>query len=212
MARDVFAVRDELDPRDHVPGGWRRETMVATVPWRSRSLRPRSRRGGCPCRGHVAIGGWVFAGERASRSGRRRRRRTAPEAGSVQLPSTAFESLDGPARLEPVREVRPFTAVRAVLGTGFATPVTTGTVYLVALLVATAETPFAAAGIFGAFGLARAVPLIVVGRCLARSSAQTHECLAWLSWSRPVPDLCGRIFTSFLVGVVVQYWNLAPFG
>lgn len=100
----------------------------------------------------------------------------------------------------------------AALGTGFATPVTTGTVYLVALLVAIAETPFAAAGIFGVFGLARAVPLIVVGRCLARSSAQTHECLAWLSWSRPVPDLCGRIVTSFMLGVVLQYWNLAPFG
>lgn len=99
----------------------------------------------------------------------------------------------------------------AVLGTGFATPVTTGTVYLLALLVATAETPFLAAGIFGAFGLARAVPLIVVGRCLSRRQRQTHDCLAWLGWSRPVPDLCGRLVTSLLVGVVVQYWNLAPF-
>lgn len=99
----------------------------------------------------------------------------------------------------------------AALGTGFATPVTTGTVYLVALLVATAETPVPAAGIFGVFGLARAVPLMVVGRCMSRRALRTRDCLAWLGWSRPVPDLGGRIVTSFLVGVVVQYWNLAPF-
>lgn len=99
----------------------------------------------------------------------------------------------------------------AVLGTGFATRVTTGTVYLVALLAAAAEAPVAAAGIFGVFGLARAVPLIVVGRCVSRPPPHTHDCLAWLGWSRPVPDLCGRIVTSFLVGVVVRYWTLAPF-
>ena len=99
----------------------------------------------------------------------------------------------------------------AALGTGFATPITTGTVYLLALLVATAEMPLLAAGLFGAFGLARTVPLIVVGRCLSRHPRQTHDCLAWLGWSRPLPDLFGRLVTSFLVGVVVQYWNLAPF-
>lgn len=99
----------------------------------------------------------------------------------------------------------------AALGTGFATPITTGTVYLLALLAATAETPSLAAGIFGAFGLARALPLVVVGRCLSRRPPQTSDCLAWLGWSRPVPDLCGRLVTSFLVGVVVQYRNLAPF-
>lgn len=98
----------------------------------------------------------------------------------------------------------------AVLGTAFATPVTTGTVYLVALLVAAAEKPFPAACIFGVFGLARAVPLIVAGRCLSRRR-HTRDCLAWLGWSRPVPDLCGRIATSFLVGVVVRCWSLAPF-
>ena len=118
MACDVFAVRDELDPRDHVPGGWRRETMVATVPWRSRRLRPRSRHGGRPCRSHAAIGGWVIADEHASRSGRRRRRRTAPEAASVQLPSTAVQPLDGPARLEPVWEAGAFTPVRGRVGNG----------------------------------------------------------------------------------------------
>ena len=100
----------------------------------------------------------------------------------------------------------------AALGTGFATRVTTGTVYLVALLVATADTPFFAAGIFGVFGLARAVPLMVVGRCMTRRPTQTRDCLAWLGWSRPIPDLGGRLVTSFVVGVVVRYWNLAPFG
>lgn len=99
----------------------------------------------------------------------------------------------------------------AVLGTGFATLVTTGTVYLVALLAAAAEAPFAAAGIFGVFGLARAVPLIVVGRCLSRRPTRTRDCMAWLGWSRPVPELCGRIVTSFLAGVVVRCWALSPF-
>ena len=98
----------------------------------------------------------------------------------------------------------------AALGTGFATPVATGTVYLVALLAAAAETSLPAADIFGVFGLARAVPLIVVGRCLSRRQPHTHDCLAWLGWSRPIPDVCGRIVTSFLVGIVIQYWNLAP--
>jgi len=118
MACYVFAVRVELDPRDHVPGGRRRETMVATVPWRSRHLRPRSRLSGCPCRSHVAIAGWATAGERASRSGPLRCCRTAPEAGSVQLSSTAFRSLAGPARLEPVREVGLFIPVRGRVGNG----------------------------------------------------------------------------------------------
>ena len=118
LACDVFAMRDEFDPRDHVPGGWRCETMVATFPWRARRICLRSRRGGCPCRSHVAIAGWVMAGERASRSGRRRRSRTAPEAGPVQLSSAAFRSLDGPARLEPVREAGPFTSVRGRVGNG----------------------------------------------------------------------------------------------
>ena len=111
-------MRDELDPRDHVPGGWRRETMVATVPWRSRCLRPRSRHGGCPCRGHAASAGWAAAGERASRSGPRCRRRTTPEARSVHLPSAAFRSLDGSARLESIREAGPFAAVRGRVGNG----------------------------------------------------------------------------------------------
>ena len=92
--------------------------MVATFPWRARRVRPRSRRGGSPCRSHVAIAGWVLAGERASRSGRRRGRRTAAEAGPVQLPSTSVRSLDGPARLAPVREAGPFTSVRGRVGNG----------------------------------------------------------------------------------------------
>ena len=91
----------------------------------------------------------------------------------------------------------------AALGTGFATMVTTGTVYLVALLCAVAETPLSAAGIFGLFGFARALPLLVVGRCLSRQPDRTHDCLAWLGWSRPMPDLGGRIVISFLVGVLV---------
>lgn len=99
----------------------------------------------------------------------------------------------------------------AALGTGFATLVTTGTVYLVALLCVVAETPLYAAGIFSFFGLARALPLMVVGRCLSRRPDRTHDCLAWLGWSRPVPDLGGRIVMSFLVGVVFQYWQLPPF-
>ena len=117
MAGNVFAVRDELDSREHVPGGWRRD-MVATVLWRSRHLRPRSRRGGCPCRGHVAIAGWASAGEYGPRSGLRCRRSTAPEADSVYLPSTAFRSLDGPPRLEPIRETGLFTALRGCVGNG----------------------------------------------------------------------------------------------
>ena len=111
-------MRDEFDPRDHVPGGWRCETMVATSPWRARRFRPRSRHGGCPCRSHVSIAGWVVAGELASRSGRRRRRCPAPEATPVQLPSTTFQSLDGPPRLEPVREAGPFIPVRGCVGNG----------------------------------------------------------------------------------------------
>ena len=116
MACNVFAVRDELDPRDHVPGGRRRKTMVATVPWRSRHLRPRSCHGGCDRRSHVAIAGRAAAGERASRSRGRYCRCTTPEAATVQLPSTAFRLLDGPARLESVREAGPFTAVRGRVG------------------------------------------------------------------------------------------------
>ena len=212
MACNVFAVRDELDPRDHVPGGWRRETMAATVPRRSRHLRPRSRHGGCPYRSHVAISGWATACECASRSGPRCRRRTTPERPvlftSLRPHSGRWMVPRGWSRFGRSGHSLLFGAV---LGTGFATLVTTGTVYLVALLVATAETPFRAAGIFGVFGLARAVPLIVVGCCLSRRPPHTHDCLAWLGWSRPVPELCGRIVTSFLVGVVVQYWNLASF-
>ena len=211
MAGNVFAVRDELDSREHVPGGWRRDTMVATVPWRSRHLRPRSRRGGCPCRGHVAIAGWASAGECGPRSGLRCRRRTAPEAGSVHLPSTAFRSLDGPARLEPIREAGLFTALRGRVGNGVRHGDHDRNRVPSGCAVATAGTPLLAAVVFGVFGLARAVPLIVVGWCLSRQPPRTHDCLAWLGWSRPVPDLCGRIVTSFLVGVVVQYWNLAPF-
>ena len=118
LACDVFTMRNEFDPRDHVPGGWRCETMVATIHWRARRVCPWSRRGGSPCRSHVAIAGWVLAGERASRSGRRRGRRTAAAAGPVQLPSTAVRSLDGPARLAPVREAGPFTPVRGRVGNG----------------------------------------------------------------------------------------------
>lgn len=91
------------------------------------------------------------------------------------------------------------------LGTGFATPIATGTAYLLAVLVAAAETPLLASGIFGVFGLARAAPLVVVGRCLSRRPPPP-DCLAWLGWSRPVPDLCGRIVASFLLGLAVQYW------
>ena len=92
--------------------------MVATVPCRSGHLRARCRRGGCPCRGRAAVAGWTPAGRRASRSGPRCRRRATPEADSVHLASTAFRSLDGSARLEPVREVGLFTAVRGRVGNG----------------------------------------------------------------------------------------------
>ena len=113
MACNVFAVRDELDPRDHVPGGWRRETMVATVPRRSGHLRARRRRGGRPCRGRAAIAGWTPAADkRASRSDPRCCRSATPEADSVPLGTTAFRPLVGSARVEPVRVVGLFTAVR----------------------------------------------------------------------------------------------------
>ena len=92
--------------------------MVATVPCRSRHLRPRSRNCGCPLRIHVAIAGWTTAGERASRNGPRCRRRATPEADPFHLASTAFRSLDVSARLEPVREVWLFTAVRGHAGNG----------------------------------------------------------------------------------------------
>ena len=118
MACDVFAVRYELDPCDHVPGGRRRETMVGTVPRRSRRLRPWSRRGGRPCRSHVAVAGRAASVGRAARSGPRCRRGTTPGAGSLNTPSTAIRSLDGPARLGPVRMAGPFAAVRGCVGNG----------------------------------------------------------------------------------------------
>ena len=213
LACDVFTMRNEFDPCDHVPGGWRCETMVATFPWRARRVCPRSRRGGSPCRCHVAIAGWVLAGECASRSGRRRGRRTAAEADPVQLPSAAFRPLDGPARLAPVREAGSFTRVRSRVGNGVRDAGHDGNrvpSWPCSSLSRRRRLPRLASS--QSSGSLAPVPLIVVGRCLARSSAQTHECLAWLSWSRPVPDLCGRIVTSFLLGVVLQYWNLAPFG
>ena len=119
MACNIFAVRDELDPRDHVPGGWRRETMVATVPRRSGHLRARRRRGGRPCRGRAAIAGWTPAADkRASHSDPRRCRSATPEADSVPLGTTAFRPLVGSARVEPVRVVGLFTAVRGGPGNG----------------------------------------------------------------------------------------------
>ena len=92
--------------------------MVATVPCRSRYLRPWSRNYGCPHRIHVAIAGWATVGKRASRSGLRCRRRATPEADCVHLASTAFRSLDGSASLEPVREVGLFTPVWGRPGNG----------------------------------------------------------------------------------------------
>lgn len=94
------------------------------------------------------------------------------------------------------------------LGTGFATRVTTGTVYLLGLCVAAAGDLVHAAGMFGVFGLARGVPLILVGRCLSERSRQPKNCLAWMGWSRPIPDLLGRITVSFLAGAMIQEWLL----
>ena len=111
-------MRDEFDLRDHVPGGWRREALVTTVPWRSRRFRPWSRRGGCRGWSRAAIAGWAAADERGSSIGLGCRRRTTAEAGSIQSFSTAFRWVDGPARLGAFRDGAPFTTVWGRVGNG----------------------------------------------------------------------------------------------
>ena len=92
----------------------------------------------------------------------------------------------------------------ASLGIGFATRVTTGTIYLVALLSSASPNPGQASATFAAFGLCRAVPVVVTSRCIARHPGSPHKCVDWIGWSKPIPEVVGRIAVSFVLGVVLQ--------
>lgn len=95
------------------------------------------------------------------------------------------------------------------LGVGVATQVTTGTTYFVALLATATGSPLQAGALFGAFGLARAAPLLIVSRSISRRPGHSLRDLEWLAWSRPIPELIGRVVVAFLAGVTAQLW-LAP--
>lgn len=96
----------------------------------------------------------------------------------------------------------------ACLGAGFATRITTGTIYLLGILAVGADSPLDAACMFAVFGFARALPIFMVGSCLAQQAARTLDCMTWLRWSRPIPDLCSRITVAFSGGLIVRLWLL----
>ncbi len=109
-------MRDEFDLRDHVPGGWRREALVTTLPWRSLCFRPWSRRCGCIGWSRAAVPGWSAADERGSSIGPVGRCRTTNEAGHRHSFSTAFRWMDGSARLGAFRDNAPLTTVWGRVG------------------------------------------------------------------------------------------------
>ena len=94
-------------------------------------------------------------------------------------------------------------AVGAVLGVGFATRVTTGALYAVALLAAGSGSLLQAAFIFCCVGIGRAVPIIAVGSCMGRHRGHPRECLNWLSWSRPIPALLTRGGIGVVLGMIM---------
>ncbi|MYC87714.1 MAG: hypothetical protein F4X22_05680 [Gemmatimonadales bacterium] len=96
------------------------------------------------------------------------------------------------------------------LGVGVVTRVTTGTTYFVALLVTATGNPLQAGALFGIFGLARAAPLLVVSRSISRRPGHSLQEMEWLAWSRPIPELIGRVVAAFLAGVAGQLW-FAPY-
>ncbi len=94
----------------------------------------------------------------------------------------------------------------AALGVGFATKITTGTVYVVALMAVVTRDPLHGAIVFAAFGGARVIPLLVTGQSMAGSGRGFLRHLTWLGWSRPIPDILARIAVAFITGQTIRDW------
>ncbi len=116
VARDLLAVRLECDPDDHVPGGWRFERMVATVPRGYRPVHCGSRGRRCAIRGGLGLvwrrGGWPAVPV----WGRYRRGPPAIEAYPPPRRRPTERTLGGSTNLDAPWTVTLFPAVRGVAG------------------------------------------------------------------------------------------------
>ena len=210
LARHVFTVRDEFDPRDHVPGGWRCE------PW----LRPLLGGPGAFALGGVTAGALV--GVTLQSVGGLLpvsvlRGAAVVVAAVLLLRPVLFNSFDrlrvaGWSReLEPVREAGPFTPVRGRVGNGVRDAGRDGN-RIPRGPARGCRGDIAPSGRYLRSLRSRSRGSADCSRPVSVATAATHTRLPGLAGLVEAhTDVCARIVTSFLVGIVIQYWNLTPF-